>query len=97
MVQHASGSAPRENDDLSSEGSADGLDVRPDSEGWEDENPDEDVESVAVKCLLCEESFGGAKAMVEHCKGAHRFDFLAVQRELGACPSCCEHVTCGFF
>lgn len=54
-----------------------GLDIKPDSEGWDD--VEDDTEEVSIKCLLCEENFTGAKIMIEHCKNAHDFDFIQVQ------------------
>lgn len=56
-----------------------GLDVRPDSPGWED--LEDDVESVNVKCLLCDLNFTFANLMLGHCKNAHEFDFLAIRQQ----------------
>ncbi|KXT05267.1 hypothetical protein AC578_8348 [Pseudocercospora eumusae] len=56
-----------------------GLDIKPDSEGWDD--VEDDTEHVSIKCLLCTETFPGAKVMIEHCKKAHDFDFLHIQTE----------------
>lgn len=70
--------------DESDEGDSDiddvgGLDIRPDSEGWND--VEDDVEDVSIKCLLCDATFPGAKPMVQHCKEKHHFDFVAVQSQ----------------
>ncbi len=71
-------------DDSSDEGSdaqqQSGLDVEPDSPGWEDVEPNEDVESVNYKCLICEEQFNNAEVMLEHCRSEHSFDFLEIRR-----------------
>ena len=56
------------------------LDVEPDSPGWEDVEPSEDVEAVAVKCLICEEVFGDTGVMLNHCRSEHSFDFLEIRR-----------------
>ena len=56
-----------------------GLDIKPDSEGWDD--VEDDTEDVSIKCLLCSEAFPGAKVMIEHCKKTHEFDFVQIQTE----------------
>ncbi|WPG99991.1 Hypothetical protein R9X50_00281500 [Acrodontium crateriforme] len=58
----------------------DGLDVRPDSPGWED--MEDDTESVVVQSLLTDEKFPSAKVMLEECKTSHGFDLLAVRKGL---------------
>ena len=52
-----------------------GLDIRPDSPGWEDMEPD--TENLSVQCLLCPDLATSATLMLEHCKTTHNFDFLA--------------------
>lgn len=67
-----------------SDGSFSGaLDIRPDSEGWND--VEDDTEDVKIKCLLCEELYPSAQGMVEHCKEKHGLDFVAIQKEHGMC------------
>lgn len=56
------------------------LDIRPDSLGWEDMEPD--TESLLVVCLLCLQTFGSAQVMLEHCTLAHNFDFLADVKQM---------------
>ena len=76
---------PREEDIDSAEsesnesGNIGGLDVRPDSPGWDD--VEEDSEVVNIKCLLCSENFASAKSMLDHCKIMHSLDFLAVRQQ----------------
>lgn len=60
-----------------------GIDLKPDSEGWND--VEDDTEDVSIKCLFCEEVFGGAKAMNEHCGKTHEFDLAKVQVQHGVC------------
>lgn len=69
-------------DDIGSQSGSDAgsrLDIRPDSEGWED--LEDDSESLSIKCLLCDTKFSSAESMVEHCKQAHDFDLLQIQRQ----------------
>lgn len=56
------------------------LDIKPDSPGWEDIEPQEDVEVLHVKCLICEEIFNDASVMLDHCRSEHSFDFLEIRR-----------------
>lgn len=55
-----------------------GIDIRPDSPGWEDAEPD-DEETIYVQCLLCDSTFSAVNIMLDHCKGDHGFDFLAIR------------------
>ena len=57
-----------------------GLDIRPDSPGWEDAEPD-DEEPVHIKCLFCSSTFLAANEMLDHCTMGHGFDFLAVRTQ----------------
>jgi hypothetical protein len=57
----------------------DGLDIQPDSPGWED--MESDTEAVSVQCLLCEQQFPAPTRMLRHCKHEHGFDFVAVVNE----------------
>ncbi|KAK4627282.1 Ribosomal protein arginine N-methyltransferase rmt3 [Fulvia fulva] len=66
-------------DEDSEDGFAEALDVRPDSEGWED--AEDDTEVLSIKCLLCDEKFPTAQAMSEHCAKTHDFDLVSVQRQ----------------
>jgi hypothetical protein len=57
------------------------VDIKPDSEGWED--LEEDTEEVAIQCLLCEEKFAKVETMVnDHCKALHDFDLQEIRRKL---------------
>ena len=68
-------------DEDSEDGFAEALDVRPDSEGWED--TEDDTEVLSIKCLLCDEKSPTAEAMAEHCTKTHDFDLVSVQRQHG--------------
>jgi len=59
----------------------DALDIREDSEGWND--AEDDAEELEVKCLLCEDVKPSVTAMVEHCKSEHDFDLVGVQKSHG--------------
>lgn len=59
----------------------DALDIREDSEGWND--AEDDAEEVEVTCLLCKDVKPSVVAMLEHCKSEHDFDLVAVQRRHG--------------
>jgi hypothetical protein len=56
-----------------------GIDIKPDSEGWDD--VEDDTEEVSIKCLLCDATFPTAKVMIEHSKEKHEFDFAGVQTQ----------------
>ena len=56
------------------------LDINPDSPGWEDVEPDADVETLRFKCLICDEIFNEAGVMLNHCRSEHSFDFLEITR-----------------
>ncbi|KAK5175438.1 uncharacterized protein LTR77_000577 [Saxophila tyrrhenica] len=58
-----------------------GLDIRPDSPGWED--MEADTESLTVQCLLCPQQFSSPNLMLEHCSSSHNFDFVNVVRSRG--------------
>lgn len=60
-----------------------GLDIAPDSPGWEDVEADDDDEGLSVKCLLCLSVFPNVKGMVAHCAAEHNFDLLAVIKRHG--------------
>ncbi|SMQ45367.1 unnamed protein product [Zymoseptoria tritici ST99CH_3D7] len=55
-----------------------GFNIRPDSEGWND--VEDDSEPVSIKCLLCDDVFADVKVTMEHCKAAHEFDFVDLQK-----------------
>jgi hypothetical protein len=38
------------------------------------------VETLHVKCLICEEFFNDASVMLDHCRSEHSFDFLEIRR-----------------
>ena len=52
-----------------------------DDEGWEDLEPD--VETVKVRCLLCDLLAEDAKFVLLHCKDSHGLDIVKVQKDLG--------------
>lgn len=64
-------------DDSASEGDDQGLDIAPDSPGWEDIEADED-EDLSVKCLLCGDVFPQPRPMLDHCAATHGLDLLGV-------------------
>ena len=76
--------APSDEDD---EGSDDtpieekGLDIRPDSPGWED--VEADTEDLSVQCLLCPQQFSTSPLMLGHCEDSHNFDFVSVVKQHG--------------
>ncbi len=57
-------------------GDENALDIRPDSPGWEDMEPD--TENFSVQCLLCSQQFPSPATMLDHCKDKHTFDFVGV-------------------
>lgn len=65
--------------DTSSEGTA--SIARPDSEGWEDAEPDEEV--VQVKDFFSDKTFPDATSMIKYCAAEHGFDFLKVVQDFG--------------
>ncbi|KAF2149283.1 S-adenosyl-L-methionine-dependent methyltransferase [Myriangium duriaei CBS 260.36] len=67
--------------DDGSSSSESGNEVREDSEGWEDLEPD--VESVHVKDFFSDDVFPSATAMLDHCKKTHSLDFVKIQKDLG--------------
>lgn len=68
-------------DDRSEDESVEGLDIRADSEGWNDVDAADDQETVVVKCLMCEETFGDAVTMAAHCQKQHDFDFAKIKQD----------------
>lgn len=67
---------------------AEPLDIRPDSEGWNDINEDDDTEGLSIQCLLCDSSYPDANSMLGHCKATHDFDFLKIQKQHSTCSIC---------
>ena len=66
-------------DRSSASGDDEDLDIRPDSPGWEDVEPDAE-ENLSVKCLLCQQSFDQIPLMLQHCHETHTFDFLTIRK-----------------
>lgn len=66
-------------DDGDSDDEAQGLDIQPDSPGWED--MEDDSEALDFKCLLCDDVSKSGPKMLDHCKTAHNFDFLAIRQQ----------------
>ncbi|KAF2480148.1 hypothetical protein BDY17DRAFT_303309, partial [Neohortaea acidophila] len=56
------------------------VDIQPDSPGWEDVEPGNDIETTSYKCLICPENFDDAGKMLDHCRSEHSFDFLEIRR-----------------
>lgn len=56
-----------------------GLDIRPDSPGWED--MEADTEDLKIQCLLCADQFPSSQVMLEHCRAGHGFDFVNVVKQ----------------
>ena len=57
----------------------DGVDIRPDSPGWED--AEDDTETVNIRCLLCDGTYNSAALMLDHCKIVHYLDLQTVRAE----------------
>lgn len=81
---HAGPSKPPEDDysdDDSREGEIPdvGLDIQPDSPGWED--MEDDSEQLSIKDFFSDQIFPTALAMLDHCKSAHSFDFLGICKQ----------------
>lgn len=79
LFEDGGGADDIEDDNSGSEMDQD-LDIRPDSPGWEDVEPSEDVEALHVNCLICDEIFNDAGVMLDHCRSEHSFDFLEIRR-----------------
>lgn len=73
------GPPPEDDFSGSDSGNEEPLDIKPDSEGWND--VEDDSEPVSVQCLLNEETFPSVTSMIEHCKDKLDFDFVAVQKQ----------------
>lgn len=76
------GPPPEDEFSGSNSGSEEPFDIRPDSEGWDD--VEDDSEPVSIQCLLTDEKFSSAKAMIEHCKEKLDFDFVKIQQQHSA-------------
>jgi hypothetical protein len=59
----------------------DALNVREDSEGWND--VEEDNEEFNVQCLFCSESSTSLVQSLEHMKAQHEFDLVAIRTRHG--------------
>jgi hypothetical protein len=73
--------APQENDDDLSDVDLDALNIKEDSEGWND--VEDDVEELRVKCLFCDDISPSVTAVAHHCKSAHDFDLISLRKRLG--------------
>lgn len=60
----------------------DALNVREDSEGWND--VEEDTEEFNVQCLFCSESSTSLAQSLSHMKAEHEFDLVAFRARHGA-------------
>lgn len=67
-------------DDISISSSEDSI-PRPDSEGWEDAEPDEEV--LQIKDFFSDKTFPDAASMIKFCATEHNFDFLKTTKNLG--------------
>lgn len=70
----------RDNDDDPAE-KFDALNVREDSEGWND--VEEDTEEFNVQCLFCGESATSLVQALEHMKAEHQFDLVSFRSRQG--------------
>lgn len=59
----------------------DALNVREDSEGWND--VEEDTEEFSVQCLFCNESSTSLAQALDHMKTGHDFDLVAFRSRHG--------------
>lgn len=59
----------------------DALNVREDSEGWND--VEEDTEEFNVQCLFCKESSTSLAQSLSHMKAEHEFDLVAFRARHG--------------
>jgi len=59
----------------------DALNIREDSEGWND--VEEDNEEFNVQCLFCSESSTSLSQSLEHMKAQHEFDLVAFRTRHG--------------
>lgn len=75
-----SAQANRDDDDNQAE-RFDALNVREDSEGWND--VEEDAEEFNVQCLFCSESSTSLAQALEHMKTQHEFDLVAFRSRHG--------------
>ena len=80
----SAGPARRPSPDLDGDSGSDdgeqGLDIAPDSPGWEDVEAEED-EDLSIKCLLCEHVFHQKNPMLDHCSMTHGLDFMALVKQ----------------
>lgn len=74
----------RPEDDFSSSSSEGSLD-RPDSEGWEDQEPD--AENVQIKDFFSDKVFPDAVSMIQYAAEQHGFDFVKIVKEFGVFKS----------
>ena len=52
-----------------------------DDEGWEDLEPD--METATIRCLFCDLMAEEPKSLISHCRDAHGFDIVQLQKDLG--------------
>lgn len=70
-----------DNDDNDMPERFDALNVREDSEGWND--VEEDTEEFSVQCLFCNESSTSLTQALDHMKTGHDFDLVAFRSRHG--------------
>lgn len=71
----------RRGDDDASDVEIDALNIKEDSEGWND--VEDDAEELDVKCLLCESISPSVTAMASHCQSEHNFDLVSLRKRHG--------------
>ena len=72
---------PNADDDDELVSNFDALDVREDSEGWND--AEDDAEEIEMKCLLCDNVSRSAVDTLKHSCSEHDFDLAAIQKSHG--------------
>lgn len=81
-IINAGPSAQQDRDDIDDQAERfDALNVREDSEGWND--VEEDAEEFNVQCLFCSESSSSLTQALEHMKAQHEFNLVAFRSRHG--------------
>ncbi|KAK6439088.1 Ribosomal protein arginine N-methyltransferase rmt3 [Oleoguttula sp. CCFEE 5521] len=78
VANGGSSKAPRSDDEDDVPADLNGLDIREDSEGWND--VEEDAEELTVKCLLCDDLSDSIKKTADHCQREHDFNIIALRK-----------------
>ena len=82
-ITEAAGSSreQKRDDDDASDIEIDALNIKEDSEGWND--VEDDAEELEIKCLLCENASPSVTAMASHCQSEHDFDIISLRKRHG--------------